>query len=567
MPSWQSNDEDDRYGLAVGDITGDGYPEIYSACGTAAGFAGRDRAYLNVNGLLDPDPWWIQTPPLPCYNADLGDMDADGDLDVAVANGSGGGVYRNNSGVLGLYTTWGGYPFGITKGVAWGWLTQDQYPELICTNDDSASANLPSALHENTDGALSVLPVWIDQSARDRCCVWGDVDNDGDPDLCIGTINGPLNIYKTTNNELEDWANWSSFLNDRVLAVAFTDINADGWLDLVVGCQDAPNHVYYSLGSGDFETSPSWSATIITDTWQLAVGDIDNDGDLDLACGAYGDGDVDADVVFENTGTELNPVPAWSSGLSTNTRGMVLADIDLDGDLDLVTAQAGQRLYMYENLVQTANTPPNPPSVLTSELTATTVTLTWNDGSDAQTLASLLTYNLRVGTAPGLADIIHAENDTMNNHPCFGNMWHAQIKTLSNLDTSTYYWSVQTVDVGYQRSAWAPEQSFEFTGSQVNASPAAPPEEYCLHPIYPNPFNPAAQLEFHLPHSCAVDLKIYNTLGQEVAQIAMGYFDAGMHQCTWEGRNYAGDPASSGLYFFVLHTELGTAVQKALLIR
>jgi len=565
IPSWQSNDEDDRYGLAVGDLTGDGYPEIYSACGVDTPSEGRDRAYLNVHGALDPNPWWQQTPPIPCYSADLGDMDGDGDLDVAIANSNGGAVYRNTSGVLGLYVIWMGAGNGFTKGVAWAWVTQDAYPELACANDDSASLNRPSTLFENRLGALSIFPVWNTQLDRDWCCAWGDVDNDGDPDLCIGTFDGPCNIYKTTDGELEEWASWTSFLNEGVLSVALADINADGWLDVMVGCYDTPNRVYYNLGNGDIETSPSWSSTIVTNTWQLALGDIDNDGDIDLACGAQENGDLD--VVFENTGSELNPVPVWTSGLPTNTVGMVLGDIDLDGDLDLVTAQAGHHIYKYENMIQTANTSPTPTNVLTSQVTATDVTLTWGDGSDAQTPAILLTYNLRVGTAPGLADVLSAELDTVNNHPCFGNTWHAKTKTLTNLDTTTYYWSVQTVDAGYRRSAWAAEQSFEFTGSAVNNTSDATPQEYLLNPVFPNPFNPVAQLEFNLPYSCTIELAVYNTLGREVATITNGYYAAGSHRFSWDGKENSGNPASSGLYFFILRSELGTSVQKALLIR
>jgi hypothetical protein len=567
-PSWQSTDEDDRYGLAVGDLTGDGYPEIYSACGidtSDTSLEGRDRAYLNVHGELDPNPWWLQTPPIPCFGADLGDWDTDGDLDVAIANSNGGAVYRNNNGILGLYAVWMGVGNGYTKGVAWAWVTQDPYPELACVNDDSASLDRPSTLFENTLGALSIIPVWSNQAGRDWCCAWGDVDNDGDPDLCIGTFDGPCNIYKTTNGHLENWASWTSFLNDGVLSVAFADINADGWLDVIVGCYDTPNRVYYNMGNGDIETSPSWSSTIVTDTWQLALGDIDNDGDIDLACGAQGNGDLD--VVFENTGSELNPVPTWTSGLPTNTIGMVLADIDLDGDLDLVTAQAGHHICKYENMIQTANASPSPPIILNSQVTATNVTLTWGDGSDDHTPANLLTYNLRVGTAPGLADVIYAELDTVNTHPCFGNTWHAKTKTLTNLDTTTYYWSVQTVDAGYRRSVWAMEQSFEFTGSAVENTSSTTPQNYRLNPVFPNPFNPTVQSEFYLPYSCKVELVVYNTLGQQVATIINGNFTSGCHRFSWNGLDSSGKLSSSGLYFFVLRSELGTSIQKALLIR
>jgi hypothetical protein len=564
MPSWHSNDQDDRQKLAVGDLNGDGYPEVYSACRVSTGSEGRDRAYVNSEGQLLQDPWWTQDPAISCYSAALSDADTNGYLDVAIADSSGGAIHLNNGGVLRREVSWRGTDHGITKDVAWAWVRQDPCPELICASDNSTGQNIPSALHDNTAGALSI-PVWTNQAYRDRCCAWGDIDNDGDPDLCLGNFEGQNHIYRNTDQHLETWAHWTSFLSDGTLSVAFADINADGWLDLVEGNYNSPNRVYFNLGDGEFETSPSWSSTVVTNTWQLGLGDVDNDGDIDLVCGARNTGDVDK--VFENTGFGLNPVPVWSSALATNTVGLALADFDLDGDLDLVTASAGSYIYRYENLIQTANTAPDPPTVLNSEVHDSSVTLTWNDGDDLETPAVLLTYNLRVGTAPGLADVVHAPAGMQNSCPSFGNHWHAQTKTLDDLDVGIYYWSVQTVDAGFVRSGWAAEQSFEITPSSADWLIGVNPLTYSLAGVYPNPFNPEAVVEFTVPHRFSVRLTVVNTLGQTVAVLADRVFDSGTHRVMWDGRNVLGRPAASGLYLFVLTSDKGSCTEKAILLR
>jgi hypothetical protein len=69
---------------------------------------------------------------------------------------------------------------------------------------------------------------------------------------------------------------------------------------------------------------------------------------------------------------------------------------------------------------------------------------------------------------------------------------------------------------------------------------------------HPNPFNPSAAIRYALPADGWVTLKIYNTLGQEVATLMDGYQSAGSQLVTWDGKNSAGNPVSSGIYIYTL---------------
>ena len=64
---------------------------------------------------------------------------------------------------------------------------------------------------------------------------------------------------------------------------------------------------------------------------------------------------------------------------------------------------------------------------------------------------------------------------------------------------------------------------------------------------YPNPFNAKTTIEFGIPKSGHVNLRIYNLLGQEVATIVDGQLVAGDHSVIWDASNY-----SSGIYFYRL---------------
>ncbi len=78
------------------------------------------------------------------------------------------------------------------------------------------------------------------------------------------------------------------------------------------------------------------------------------------------------------------------------------------------------------------------------------------------------------------------------------------------------------------------------------------PQEFTLMQNYPNPFNPTTNIRYGLPRAAHVSVKIYNLLGQEVAQLKDEVESAGTHDVVWLGRNTAGHTVASGVYFYQL---------------
>ncbi|MBP1655389.1 MAG: Por secretion system C-terminal sorting protein, partial [Bacteroidetes bacterium] len=66
---------------------------------------------------------------------------------------------------------------------------------------------------------------------------------------------------------------------------------------------------------------------------------------------------------------------------------------------------------------------------------------------------------------------------------------------------------------------------------------------------YPNPFNPSTTIEFTLRTAGEVRLEVYNSLGERVAVLASGYYEAGEHMFAWHATNDRGMPLPSGVYF------------------
>ncbi|RKY97837.1 MAG: hypothetical protein DRQ13_04185 [Ignavibacteriae bacterium] len=76
------------------------------------------------------------------------------------------------------------------------------------------------------------------------------------------------------------------------------------------------------------------------------------------------------------------------------------------------------------------------------------------------------------------------------------------------------------------------------------------PEEFTLFQNYPNPFNPVTTVQFQVPQTGNVTIKIYDMLGQEVRTLFAGEVVRGTYTANWDGLNDAGIKMSSGSYIY-----------------
>ncbi len=176
-----------------------------------------------------------------------------------------------------------------------------------------------------------------------------DIDRDGDYDLITANGNDisvcPERVYYNTGSILEEVASWSSTDEYYGCHLDLADVDGDGDLDMAVpnligtgsGYPPALDEMYINY-NGTFESTPSWHNTEADNSFNVAFGDYDLDGDPDLVTES-GYFSVSSVKLYRNNNGSLATSATWESADDQIAAGDVeWCDIDRDGDLDLVVA-------------------------------------------------------------------------------------------------------------------------------------------------------------------------------------------------------------------------------------
>jgi hypothetical protein len=116
---------------------------------------------------------------------------------------------------------------------------------------------------------------------------------------------------------------------------------------------------------------------------------------------------------------------------------------------------------------------------------------------------------------------------------------------------------------------WFPSKKSQWALTGVESQDKnVKPEKYSLDQNFPNPFNPTTNISFSLPKESVVNLKIFNSVGQEITEIISGEkYAAGKYNLSWNGKDASGKYMPTGLYFYQLNTNGLSMTKKMLLLK
>jgi hypothetical protein len=203
---------------------------------------------------------------------------------------------------------------------------------------------------------LVTSPSWS-SSSNDYSTGGGfwDIDTNGYVDFCMSNGNDmALNynaVYFNHGGTLENTASWRSSDNGNFGHLYLGDVDNDGLTDMAVAylgpARDHRTRIYRNIG-GTLSAAPWWKSKDSTTHFDICLGDVNNDGWLDVAISAgdaYSSLTEPHKIYFNHSGV-LDTLPGWQSANRVQSDGVRLADLNRDGKLDLVADGKG-RLYVY----------------------------------------------------------------------------------------------------------------------------------------------------------------------------------------------------------------------------